>query len=174
MSGQAESASASTARQIEATGPAAVTTVQAIQATAVGKPPPGGALTRDQQQAGPSSTQHDPPKSVPSQDAQKPGTSSQTVLEDEPQSSEGEPPLSVLWAAVSCFDPSPQRTSQEIYSNKHTCTSRNPMTNAKCMQCAQDSATAGAVHFAWKITCQRLVVVDCGAYGMLLASRSSR
>lgn len=124
MSGQAESASASTARQIEATGPAAVATVQAIQATAVGKPPPGGALTQDQQQAGPSSTQHDHPKLVPSQDAQKPGTSAQIVLEDEPQSSEGEPPLSVLWAAVSCVGPSSKRTSHGIYSDKHACISQ--------------------------------------------------
>lgn len=71
---------------MEATGPAAVAVVQAIQATAVGKPPVGG--TADQQHSG-SSTAQEPQHTTQAQETGQAGPTSEAALEDEPGETEG-------------------------------------------------------------------------------------
>ena len=64
---------------MEATGPAAVAVVQAIQATAVGKPPVGGTTAADQE----------PQHTNQTQETGQAGPTSEAALEDEPCETEG-------------------------------------------------------------------------------------
>lgn len=73
---------------MEATGPAAVAVVQAIQATAVGKPPVGGTTAADQQHSG-SSTAQEPQHTKQTQKTGQAGPTSEATLEDEPGETEG-------------------------------------------------------------------------------------
>lgn len=84
-----ESTSASIARQTEAIGPAAVATVQAIQATAVGQPPFDAMPGTNQQPAEPSSQAHLQAQSQPSDGLRETSAPSESVLEEEPGNSEG-------------------------------------------------------------------------------------
>ena len=74
---------------MEATGPAAVAVVQAIQATAVGKPPVGGTAAAGQQQAGLNTAQEEHCTKQPQETGQSVPTSD-AVLEDEPGGTEGD------------------------------------------------------------------------------------
>ena len=74
---------------MEATGPAAVAVVQAIQATAVGKPPVGGTAAAGQPQAGLNTAQEEYCTKQPQETGQSVPTSD-AVLEDEPGGTEGD------------------------------------------------------------------------------------